>query len=508
MNARVLLVTSEAVPLVKTGGLADVITSLAGALRRRGIDATVLMPGYPAAKERAEELESIGELPDLPGGSGRLLKGVMPGSDVPVVLLETACIDARTANPYVDCQGQEFADNAQCFASLSHAAVSICAGETALPIPHVVHANDWHAGLIAALLKLRQIDNVGSLLTIHNLAFQGNYPMDLASALGIPDWMLTPDEMEFWGRMSFLKAGIRHADRISTVSQSYANEILTPRFGHGMDGLLNVRRQDLVAIRNGVDTDTWDPANDTLIARQFSLADMRGKTSCKRELQMLFNLPVEPFAPVLAIGSRITHQKMADVALRSLPEILTRYPRAQLVLVGRGDREYEQGFMALAERFAGRVGVYIGYEEKHAHALHAGADMLLHGTRFEPFGLTPLYSMRYGTIPIASRVGGMIDSIADGGLSGPVPDNANGILFDGETADDMSTAVSRAFELYAIPNEWHAMQRNAMSANFSWDPPAEQYMALYREIAPAHARALFSDAQDAQPADAQHYKTA
>lgn len=508
MNARVLLVTSEAVPLVKTGGLADVITSLARALRRRGIDASVLMPGYPAAMGRAKDLQVIGELNALPGGPGRLLRGTMPDSDVPVVLLDTACIAKRTANPYVDHLGQEFADNALCFASLAHAAVSICAGETALPAPHIVHANDWHAGLIPALLRLRGIKDVGTLLTIHNLAFQGNYPMDLATALGLPAHMLTPDELEFWGKLSFLKAGIRHADRISTVSQSYAGEILTPRFGHGMDGLLNARKNDLVAIRNGVDLDAWDPATDSLIARPFSLTDMRGKSGCKRDLQHLFNLPIDPFAPILAIGSRITHQKMADVVLASLPEVLRRYPRAQLAVIGRGDREYEQGFVALEEQFPDRVGVYIGYDERRAHALHAGADMLLHGTRFEPFGLTPLYSMRYGTIPIASRVGGMIDSITDGGLTGETPENANGILFDGETAEDMIAAVSRAFELYARPNEWHCMQRNAMSADFSWDQPADDYMAVYKQIAPEVARELFLPVAQPLVEEVPQYKTA
>lgn len=491
MTARVLLVTSEAVPLVKTGGLADVITALAQALRQQGIDAAVMMPGYPAAIERACNLKPAGTLQQLPGGPGIVLHGTMPGSDVPVVLLKTERFDRRTANPYVDEDGREYDDNALCFGSLAHAAVSICAGETDLPIPHVVHANDWHAGLIPALLRLKGVSGVGTLLTIHNLAFQGNFAMSAAAELRIPDAMLTPDQFEFWGKMSFLKAGILHADRISTVSRSYANEILTPRFGHGFDGLLNARKDVLVAIPNGVDTSAWDPARDPLTVRHFSLNDMRGKSGCKRELQQMFGLPIDPFAPVLAIGSRITHQKMADVAIDALPGVLERFPRAQVVVLGCGDHAYEQAFLDMVERFPGRVSVHIGYDERRAHALHAGADMLLHGTRFEPFGLTPLYSMRYGTIPIASRVGGMIDSIVDAGLEGAVPEDASGILFDGEEAQDMMAAISRAFELYARPNEWHLMQRNAMSADFAWSGPAEQYIGVYREIAPAEAQPLF-----------------
>ncbi|TFW03469.1 glycogen synthase GlgA [Oxalobacteraceae bacterium OM1] len=491
MKARVLLVASEAVPLAKTGGLADVITSLARALRERGVDATVMIPGYPSAIEQACGLKEIGALPALPGGAGRLLHGTMSDCGVPVVLLQTAAFDRRAANPYVDHEGNEYPDNALCFGALAHAAVAICAGETALPAPHVVHANDWHAGLIPTLLKLRGIEGVGTLLTIHNLAFQGNFPMETAAALQIPPELLTPEGLEFWGKLSFLKAGLLHADRISTVSRTYANEILTPRFGHGMEGLLNAARERLLAIRNGVDLTAWDAESDTLIARPFSFADMRGKSSCKRDLQTLFQLPIDPFAPILAIGSRITHQKMADVAVASLPQVLRAHPRAQVVVLGRGDKAYEAGFRLLASQFPDRVAVHIGYDERRAHALHAGADMLLHGSRFEPFGLTPLYSMRYGTVPIASRVGGMADTIADAGLHGTPDAGANGILFDGDACEDMTRAVSRAFELYAQPVVWHALQRQAMAADFSWAEPAQQYIDAYRDIAADAAKPCF-----------------
>ncbi|WP_420473554.1 glycogen synthase GlgA [Noviherbaspirillum sp. ST9] len=507
MNARVLIVASEAVPLVKTGGLADVITSLARSLRKRGIDASILMPGYPTALARATGLQDAGMLPDLPGG-GRLLAGSMPGQDVPVILLRTPAFDTRHGNPYVDDAGTEFADNALCFGALAHAAVAICAGRTTLARPHVVHANDWHAGLVPALLRAAGIQGTGTLLTIHNLAFQGNYPMAHAALLGIPPEMRTAEGCEYWGQLSFLKAGIRYADCISTVSHSYAGEILTPRFGHGMDGLLSARRKDLHAIRNGVDTSTWDPATDPLIARQFGPLDMRGKSVCKRELQTLFGLPADPFAPVLALGSRMTHQKMADVALVALPEVLQRFPRAQVVILGRGDHGYEAGFAALAKHFSGRVGVHIGYDEQRAHALHAGADMLLHGSRFEPFGLTPLYSMRYGTIPIASRVGGIIDTIVDAGLSGTPCKEASGILFDGDAPSNMTAAVSRAFDLYVNPSRWHAVQCNAMAADFSWEQPVQEYIAVYRALASDDARALFDLPLISSDVQAVQYMTA
>lgn len=487
MNARVLIVASEAVPLIKTGGLADVVTALAKSLRACGVDATVMIPAYPVAMERAGKLRLECRLDHIPGGSATLHSGTIPDTDIPVVMLRNAHFDRRTANPYVDSDGADFADNAVSFASLAHAAVEICAGRTPIEPPHVVHANDWHTALIPTLLRIRGIENVRSLLTIHNLAFQGNYPMDLAESLQLPSSLLTPEVFEFWGSLSFLKGGIVHADRISTVSRSYAEEILTQRFGHGMEGVLSARRNDLVAIPNGVDTSFWNPGSDTLIARSFDLDDMRGKSACKRELQQMFGLPHEPFAPLLAIGSRITHQKMADVVLEALPAVLEQCDRVQAVVLGRGDRAYEQGFVELAERFSGRVATHIGYDERRAHALHAGADMLLHGTRFEPFGLTPLYSMRYGTVPIASRVGGMIDSIVDAGSEGALAPHARGILFDGETPQDMVRAIQRALDLYARPVDWHAMQQEAMSADFSWHVPAGQYVALYEEISPAFA---------------------
>lgn len=496
LSARVLIVTSEAVPLIKTGGLADVISSLAHRLKKIGIEATIMLPGYPAALSAAKKLREADRLEQLPGGPGKLFTGVMPDTDVPVVLLKTEGFDHRAANPYVDTEGKEFSDNAICFGALAHAAAHICAGETTLPKPHIVHANDWHAALIPALLRIKNVHDVGSVLTIHNLAFQGNFAMHFADALGIPEAMRTADAFEFWGKLSFLKGGIRYADRITTVSRSYAREILTPHFGHGMDGILNERKDNLVAIPNGVDTDIWDPEKDVLIAWHFTQNDMRGKTGCKRDLQQLFGLPVDPFVPILALGSRITHQKMADVALVALPEILHRYPRMQIVVLGCGDHHYEQAFRKLADQFPMRVGISIGYDEHRAHALHAGADMLLHGSRFEPFGLTPLYSMRYGTIPIASRVGGMIDSIVDAGMRGEISAAADGILFDGDEPAAMVAAVSRAFEIYNRPNEWHALQHNAMNADFSWSIPAQMYVDAYRTVAASDVRHLFVNGMD------------
>jgi starch synthase len=500
LRPRVLLVASEAIPLAKTGGLADVITSLAVALRDRNIDATILMPCYPGTLDGLEELSEVAQLDALPGGPGRLWRGRISGNDVPVLLLDTEGFRRRSGNPYVDADGNEYADNALCFAALAHAAVRIGAGRTPLPVPHVIHANDWHAALVPALLRAAGVRDVASVLTVHNLAFQGNHPLQLAPALGIPDSMLGADGVEFWGRLGFLKAGIRYADRISIVSESYAREVLTPQFGCGLEGVLAARRESIMAIPNGIDTGVWNPATDPLLARRFSAHDMAGKAVCKQALLRLFGLPPAPHAPLLALGSRITHQKMADVSLAALPALLEQHQRLRVVVLGRGDHACEQGFLALAKRFPRRVGVHIGYDEQRAHALHAGADMLLHGTRFEPFGLTPIYAMRYGTIPIGSRVGGMIDTIVDAGADGPVQQGASGVLFDGEQAVDMAAAVNRALALFGSA-DWRGMQRNAMSGDFSWARPARQYIALYLGVVAPEVSGMFVDALQ-QAADA------
>jgi len=509
-QARTLLVTSEAVPLIKTGGLADVIGALGATLTARGMDACILMPAYPAAIERAVGLKKICDLPALPGGDGELLQGKMPGTGVRILLLRLALFDQRTSNPYVDHSGHEYEDNALAFGSLCHAAVRICAGKTPLTVPQVVHANDWHAGLIAALMRAQKVQNVGTALTIHNLAFQGNYPVELAPQLGIPAEMISEEGMEFWGKLSFLKAGVAYSDRITTVSHTYAKEILTPRFGYGFEGVLNRRKNDLLAIPNAVDVTCWNPATDTMIKRNFSVDNMAGKAACKRDLQKLFDLPVQQFTPLMAIGSRITHQKMADVILQAMPAILERHPQLQVAVLGCGEAQYAQAFEALAAQHPDRVGAYIGYDERRAHALHAGADMLLHPTRFEPFGLTPLYSMLYGTIPVCSRVGGLCDTIVDAAGIRPAP-NANGVLFDGESADDLSHAVDRALDLYMRPTAWQAMQRNAMQGDFSWRRPAEAYIRMYADIAPAPAKRAFLDllapkASEPLKLDPSHYK--
>ncbi|MDX3907903.1 MAG: glycogen synthase GlgA [Pigmentiphaga sp.] len=480
-----MLVTSEALPLAKTGGLGDAVSGLTRALRDAHVDATIFMPAYESAMDAACDLVQVAELPGLIGGDATVWAGWVADSEIPVLLLRNDDLYMRPGNPYLDERGKEFPDNGIRFAALAQATKRISVADTPIRVPHVVHAHDWHAALAPLYLHAAGAKRPKTVLTIHNLAFQGLFPMRLADDLGIPHAYRGSDGAEFWGNLSFMKAGLRYADRLTTVSASYAREILTPQFGHGLDGVLRERAHELHAIPNGIDTEVWDPGSDPFLPEHFTVLDMRGKVRNKLEMQRAFGLPTDPEAPLLAMGSRLTSQKMADLAVEVFPSLLAAHPRLQIAVLGCGEPAIEESMRALARRHPRHVGVHIGYDEARGHLLHAGADMLLHGSRFEPFGLTPIYSMRYGTVPIASRVGGLADSIV-GLPADPEAEvgTATGILFDGDTTADMLAAVERALETFAQPQRWSAMQKNGMTTHFGWEASAAQYVELYRMLAP------------------------
>jgi starch synthase len=501
----VLLVASEAVPLAKTGGLGDMVSAYAAALREAGVDATILIPAYPQALQTIDGLQKVAAVTGLPGGDGALYRGRMPDTGVPVILLRMDHLYARDGL-YQDAKGRDYEDNAIRFASLSAAAVRIASGVRGIKKPDIVHAHDWHSGLTPLLMKQAGV-HAKSVFTIHNLAFQGNYSLSLGAALGVPaQWLVPaltePRSIEFYGALSLMKAGIVHADHVATVSETYAREILTPRFGHLMEGVLQSHAGKLSGIINGIDVDTWDPKSDPQIARNYCFDDMRGKHACKRELQQIFGLPVDPFAPVIALGSRMTSQKMADVAVQAMPALLKRHPRLQIAALGKGEAHIEAAFQRLAQTWPDRVGVYIGYDERRAHVLHAGADILLHGSRFEPCGLTQIYAMRYGTLPVASRVGGLADTIVDaaeasghhegfqtapiGSFEGATSSRpATGFLFDGEQTLDVIAAVTRAIGVFMRPQQWRTLQRNAMARDYGWNHAVAKYVQLYAGLSDA-----------------------
>jgi starch synthase len=505
LSLNVLLVASEAVPLAKTGGLGDMVSAYAAALREAGVDAMILIPAYPKALQTVDGLQKVSSVTGLPGGDGALYRGRMPDTGVPVILLRMDHLYAREGL-YQDAKGRDYEDNAIRFASLSAAAVKIAEGIRGLKKPDIVHAHDWHSGLTPLLMK-RAGMHAKSVFTIHNLAFQGNYSLSLGAALGVPaKWLapaLTePQSIEFYGALSLMKAGIVHADHVATVSETYAREILTPRFGHLMEGVLQSCAGKLSGIINGIDVNTWDPKSDTQIAHNYCFDDMRGKHACKRELQQMFGLPTDPFAPVIALGSRMTSQKMADVAVEAIPALLEQHPRLQIAVLGKGETHIETAFQRLARTWPDRVGVYIGFDERRAHVLHAGADILLHGSRFEPCGLTQIYAMRYGTLPVASRVGGLADTIVDaaeasghqagfqasppGGFEGATflrP--ATGFLFDGDRPQDVIAAATRAIDAFMRPQQWRTLQRNAMARDYGWNHAVAKYVQLYAGLTDA-----------------------
>jgi starch synthase len=500
----VLLVASEAAPLAKTGGLADMVSAYGAALSDAGAATSILMPAYPGALKRVLGATRVAKLAGLPGGDGVIIRARMPDTGLSVLLLQMDHLYGREGI-YLDHHGRDYVDNLVRFASLAAAAARIARGVRGIKRPDVVHAHDWHAGLTPLFMKLGGVA-APSVFTIHNLAFQGNYPLAAGAWIGVPSELLAPalsDErsIEFYGSLSMIKAGILHADRVTTVSERYAREILTTRFGHRMEGVLQSVAHKLRGITNGIDMERWDPASDPLIASQYSANNVAGKYACKRALQHAFGLAREPFVPLVAIGSRLTGQKLAEVVAEAIPALLQRHERLQFAILGQGDASIERRMRELAARWPGRVGTCIGYDETLAHMLHAGADMLLHASRFEPCGLTQLYAMRFGTIPVASRVGGLADTISDYAFELDRYSAANGFLFEGETATDVVNAVGRAVDAFRNPSLWRTLQRNAMTRDSGWDAPVRRYLEVYGELTDARPAAR-TDTRIAAPAEA------
>ena len=475
---RVLYITSEVYPFAKTGGLADVSASLPVALRKLGIDVRLLVPGYPQALERASKVQEIFRLGDPLGcGEVRLVESYLPHSDVPVWLVDCPRLYNRTGGLYQSETGEDWPDNALRFALLSHVAAGIANEPGRAWRPELIHCNDWHAGLLPLLLAGRGHPRPATLFTIHNLAYQGLFAAEELARLDLPANAFSM--MEFYGRISFLKAGIQSADAITTVSPTYASEIRTPEYGCGLDGLLRERAGTLTGILNGVDYHIWDPAIDPYLSGNYSARSVAPKADCKRAIQMELGLEVKADMPLMAFMSRLVHQKMPDVVLDALPALLEE--GAQFVVVAEGENGYQIGFQDLAVRFPGHV-VIKGYQEELGHRLLAGADMLLHPSRFEPCGLVPIYAMRYGTIPLVRKSGGMADTVIDASPDAMRQGTATGFSFDEPSLDDLVACVRRAISLYRQPISWRRLQACAMRQDFSWQHSARAYADLYRSL--------------------------
>ncbi len=468
---KILFVTSEVRPLIKTGGLADVSSSLPAALRDLGLDCRILVPGYPAVLEHCGTLTLVATLPTTLLGPARLLAGHMPDTHTPVYVLDAPQAYQRAGGPYLNTDGKDHADNAQRFALLSQVAAQLCGPDNALNWqPDCLHVNDWQTGLAPAYLHFAG-HPVPSLITIHNLAFQGVYEAALLSILGLPSESFAVHGLEYYGDLSFLKAGLFYSDWITTVSPRYALEIQNEALGMGMQGLLQQRNHHLTGILNGIDTADWNPGSDLHLTHNFTYRATAGKRRCKAALQAELGLAQSADAPLFGVVSRLTHQKGLDWVLQIAQGILTQ--GGQIAILGTGEPLLEAGFRQLANQHPKQVAAFIGYDEGLSHRIEAGADLFLMPSRFEPCGLNQMYSQRYGTLPVVRDTGGLADSVSDG---------VDGFSFTGETAHALWLTVERALAAYHDRPLWRRLQQTAMRKDSSWEKSAREYAALYAQL--------------------------
>jgi starch synthase len=482
----VLLIGSEARPFAKTGGLADVLGALPPALQRLGWDATVALPRYRGVSA-GTLLETFSV---TVGGYARDVGFYdAPLADGARALL-IDCPDLYDRAGLYTIDHTDYPDNARRFAFLVRAALEYAGRRGAGP--SIVHAHDWQAGLAPVYLKTLYaahpvLGGTPSVITIHNLAYQGLFESDWLPRLDLGWDQFAVDRLEFYGRISFLKGGITDADLITTVSPRYAQEIQTPAFGVGFDGILRARAADLVGILNGIDTTEWDPAHDPFLPKPYDANDLSGKRDAKIAVLQSYSLPSGDAAmkrPLIGMVSRMVDQKGFDLIAAALPD-LTRLDAAFVVL-GTGDLRYQDMWRALAAQYPDRIGARIGFDESLAHVIEGGADVFLMPSRFEPCGLNQMYSMRYGTVPVVHGVGGLADTVVDYAPAPPRPARggsggrpATGFVFNDFTPAALLEALNRALTVFRDPVAWHALQLAGMQQDFSWDRSAQEYVKIY-----------------------------
>ncbi|MEX3944765.1 glycogen synthase GlgA [Paraburkholderia sp. BR10937] len=493
MTIRVLHVASELYPLLKTGGLADVTAALPAALIEQGADARLLLPGFAPVAAGLEDLRPVARLARTFGAPEATLElGRLPGSELAVYMIRADAFYARPGNPYLDAEHVPYGDNAQRFALLGWTAAQLALHLDPDWAPAIVQAHDWHAGLAPAYLRAAARERgtslapggARSIFTIHNLAYQGIFPAQQFDTLGLPRDFFDMHGVEFYGQLSFLKAGLYFADKITTVSPTYAREIQTVAQGGGLEALLRGRTHDLVGILNGVDYAVWNPSSDAAIATRYSATRQSGKMRCKAALQTRLKLAQKHDAPVFGVVSRLTEQKGLDLLLAALPEIVAR--GGQLVVLGTGDPSLEQGYARAAHQHPESVAVELGFDETLAHEIVAGADVMMVPSRFEPCGLTQLYALAYGALPLVHRVGGLADTVVDASLENLADSLATGFVFERFEPEALTAAIRRAFALYGRSRDWRETRTRAMQQDFGWAASAQRYMSLYRELAGQH----------------------
>ena len=482
----VLSVASEIFPLIKTGGLADVAGALPAALSAEGIAVRSLVPGYPQVLAALDSGVMVARVDSLFGGEAHVVAA--KAAELDLFVLDAPHLFARGGNPYRGPDGNDWPDNAFRFAALARVAAQL--GQGLVPGQHfdVVHAHDWQAGLAPAYLHYAGGPRPATVMTVHNLAFQGQFPAGLLAALGLPPHAYAIDGVEYYQSIGFLKAGLQLADRLTTVSPSYALEIRTPSGGMGMDGLLRARADVLSGIINGIDDAVWNPAQDPHLAARFDIDRLTGRAANKAAAQAQLGLEVTESRMMFGAITRLTTQKGSDLLLDALPVLVGS--GAQLAVLGSGDGALEARLNAAAAIYRGSVGVHVGYDETLAHLIQGGCDALLVPSRFEPCGLTQLCAMRYGALPIVAHVGGLCDTVIDANEMALTAGVGTGFHFAPVTGDMLVAAIGRALSVWRQPALWQRLQRNAMRTDVSWRQPAKRYASLYRELTERSAPAL------------------
>ena len=475
----VLGVASELYPLLKTGGLADVTGALPGALAPLGVQVRTLLPGHPSVMAALHDPQTVAEWPAWFGGPARLLAG--RSSALELLVLDAPHLYARHGNPYLDSAGRDWTDNGERFAALAFAAARVGWGELAGYAPDVVHAHDWQAALVPAYLHYLGAGKrrPATVLTLHNLAFQGQFKADLWSRLGLPAEAFAMQRLEYHGDVGYLKAGIHFADAITTVSPTYAREIRTPAGGMGLDAMLRWRDSAVSGIVNGIDTEVWNPLTDPLLAERYDATTLPRRQANKRALESRLGLPADD-SPLLCMVSRLTTQKGIDLVAQALDALVGSGVR--LAVLGNGDLALEDALRAGAQRHPQRVAVHIGYDEGLSHLMQGGSDAIVVPSRFEPCGLTQLYGLRYGCVPVVSRVGGLADTVIDANDAAVKAGVATGVQFSDVSIEGLLDAVRRTVALYRQPAAWQRLQIAGMRADVGWQTSAAEYAALYRRL--------------------------
>ncbi len=476
----ILFVTSEVHPIIKTGGLADVSGSLPQALKALRRDLRILMPAYGDAMKNVRSTRLVTQL-TITGYPEpiRILETRYKGSSVPVWLVDAPSLYGRPGNPYLDTNGLDWPDNALRFTVFSQVAAAIALGQAGISWqPDLVHCNDWQSGLVPALLH-NQPQRPATVFTIHNLAYQGLFDWDTFAQLGLPNKLWSIDAMEFYNQISFIKGGIVFADMVNTVSPMYAREICTAEYGYGLEDLLSHRADRLTGILNGVDYYLWNPARDSYLEHNYNAHTIGDKVFNKLKLQRSFGLPANEKIPLIGLVGRLAEQKGIDLILAALPSMLQH--KVQFVLLGSGQKELEQSLVAISEQHRDQIAVYLGYNEELAHRIEGGADLFLMPSRYEPCGLNQIYSLRYGTLPIVRRTGGLANTVIDATPKLIKQGTATGFMFDEATPDELIIAVERALAVYARPKQWKKLVFSAMQQDFSWRRSAKQYLELYKK---------------------------